>query len=358
MTKPETPLKFRTGHEMKNRFMLAPMTNTQSFENGHLSDDEYKWLTMRSQGQFGMVMTCASHISPLGQGFPGQLAIFSDEYIEDHKRLASGIKKYGNLAVIQLHHAGMRSPSKLIGQAPVCPSDNDEFAARGMTLEEVRNLRDDFINGAVRAQKAGYDGIEVHGAHGYIIDQFLSPEVNKRDDEYGGSLDNRSRLLFEIVAGIRQKCGKEFLLGVRLSPDKTGTGIHETKAVCQSLIDEGNTDFLDISLWDCFKYPEDEKYSHKTLLEHFTDLDLKDVRYTVAGNIRKGRDIQKILDAGVHFAAIGRSGILHHDFPVKVLSDPDFEPIKLPVSKQHLINEGLGDKFLEYISRWEGFMKN
>ncbi|HPQ40549.1 MAG TPA: NADH:flavin oxidoreductase, partial [bacterium] len=100
---------------MRNRFMLAPMTNTQSYENGHLSDDEYKWLTMRSKGQFGLVMTCASHIHPRGKGFPGQLAIFADAFIDDHKRLVSGIKDYGNLAVIQLHHAGMRSPEKLTG---------------------------------------------------------------------------------------------------------------------------------------------------------------------------------------------------------------------------------------------------
>lgn len=352
-----TPLKFRTGHEMKNRFMLAPMTNTQSFDDGHLSDDEYTWLTMRSKGQFGMVMTCASHIHPHGKGFPGQLAIFSDEFLDDHKRLASGIKEYGNLAVIQLHHAGMRSPAKLTGELPLCPSENEEFGARGMIIGEVRQLRDDFIAGAVRAKKAGYDGIEIHGAHGYIVNQFLSNEVNKRTDEYGGSLENRSRLLFEIVEGIREECGNDFLLGVRISPEGTGIDIDEAKAVCQRLINEGNTDFLDLSLWDSFKYPENEKYRDKTLLEHFTCLEFKDVKYTVAGNIRTGSDVQKILDAGVDFVAIGRAGILHHDFPAKVIGDRNFVPAKLPISRQHLIDEGLGRKFLDYMSRWDGFVK-
>lgn len=337
--------------------MLAPMTNTQSSENGHLSDDEYRWLTMRSKGQFGLVMTCASHIHPRGKGFPGQLAIFADAFIDDHKRLASGIKDYGNLAVTQLHHAGMRSPEKLTGNVPLCPSDNEVFGARAMTIGEVRQLRDDFIAGAVRAKTAGYDGIEVHGAHGYIVNQFLSSDVNKRTDDYGGSLENRSRLLFEIVGGIREMCGSDFLLGVRISPEGTGLEINEAQIVCQRLIDGGNTDFLDLSLWDSFKLPENLKYRDKTLLDHFTGLDFKDVRYTVAGKIRTGSDVQKILDAGVDFAAIGRSGILHHDFPARVIEDPDFVPVKLPVSRQHLIAEGIGRKFLDYISRWEGFME-
>lgn len=337
--------------------MLAPMTNTQSFENGHLSDDEYRWLTMRSKGQFGLVMTCASHIHPLGKGFPGQLAIFSDAFIDDHKRLASGIKEHGNLAVIQLHHAGMRAPKELAGDVPLCPSDNEEFGARAMTIDDIMQLRDAFVAGAVRARTAGYDGIEVHGAHGYIVHQFLSSDINKRTDEYGGSFENRSRLLFEITEGIRQTCGSDFLVGVRLSPEGTGFDIGEAQSVCRRLIADGHTDFLDISLWDAFKLPENPSYRDKPLLGHFSGLDFKDVRYTVAGNIRTGYDVRKILDAGVDFAAIGRSGILHHDFPARVIENPDFVPVKLPVSRQYLIDEGLGSKFLDYISRWKGFME-
>ena len=89
-------------------------------------------------------------------------------------------------------------------------------------LQEVKQLRDDFIAAAVRSQQAGYDGVEIHGAHGYIVCQFLSELYNRRDDEYGGTLENRARLLFEIVNGIRQACGPEFLLGVRLSPERFG----------------------------------------------------------------------------------------------------------------------------------------
>lgn len=256
---PNTSVHFPCGASMKNRFMLAPLTNSQSHEDGTLSDEELNWLTMRAKGQFGLVMTCASHVQAVGKGFPRQLGIFSDIHIEGHQKLTSAIKSYGSLAVIQLHHAGMRSPEEIINEAPVCPSDSSKHGARALSLEEVKQLRDDFIQAAIRAKKSGYDGVEIHGAHGYILTQFLSSKINHREDEYGGSLENRARIIFEIVNGVRAACGKDFLLGIRLSPERFGMKLMEMKVICQLLIDEGNIDFLDISLWDSFKYPEEEE---------------------------------------------------------------------------------------------------
>lgn len=349
-------ITFSCGLQMKNRFMLAPLTNQQSHENGQLSDDEFKWLTMRAKGGFGLVMTCASHVQKIGKGFPGQLGIFSDDLIEGHKKLASTIKSYGSLAVIQLHHAGMRSPFEVIKQKAVCPSDIEKHNARALTLDEVYQLKDDFIHAAIRAQKCGYDGVEVHGAHGYILTQFLSSDINKRQDHYGGSLENRSRLLFEIIDGIRATCGKEFLLGVRLSPERFGMKLSEIKIISQQFIDKGNVDFLDLSLWDCFKKPEEYPDSNKTLLQHITDLDFKNVKLTVAGNIRTGDDVQNVLDSGVDFVTIGRSGILHHDFPKRVIENPNFKPIEIPVSENYLQSEGLSNTFIDYMRRWDGFV--
>ncbi|MCX7547601.1 NADH:flavin oxidoreductase [Xanthomarina sp. F1114] len=354
--KPSDSIEFSCGIKMKNRFMLAPLTNQQSHENGQLSDDEYNWLTMRAQGGFGLVMTCASHVQEIGKGFPGQLGIFADDLIDGHKKLVSKIKSQNSVAVIQLHHAGMRSPFEVIKQKAVCASDNEKHHARALTLEEVKQLKEDFIQAAIRAQKCGYDGVEVHGAHGYILTQFLSSDINKRTDEYGGSLKNRSRLLFEIVEGISKACGKTFLLGVRLSPERFGMKLSEIKTVSQQLIDENHIDFLDLSLWDCFKPAEDYSDSKKTLLEQVTDLNFKNVKLTVAGKIRTGEDVQKVLDAGVDFVSIGRSGILHHDFPKRVIDNPNFIPIENPVSVAYLKNEGLSDIFIDYMRRWEGFV--
>jgi len=325
MTNKNSKITFACRAMMKNRFMLAPLTNQQSHDDGQLSNDELKWLTMRAEGGFGLVMTCASHVQEVGKGFAGQLGIFSDHLIDGHIKLTNNIKEQGSLAVIQLHHAGMRSPAELIHEKPVCPSDNEKTNACGLTLEEVVQLRDDFINAAIRAKKC--------------------------------SQVNRSRLLFEIVDGIREKCGKDFLLGVRLSPERFGMDIEEVRSVCQRLINGGNIDFLDISLWDSFKIPNEEKYQNSTLLEHFSNLDFKKVKWTVAGKISDAVDVQKILDAGVDFVSIGTSAILHHNFPKLVIEDPGFSPIAIPVSEAHLKKEGLGEKFVMYLKRWPDFVK-
>jgi len=357
MTNANSTMTFSCGAIMKNRFMLAPLTNQQSHENGQLSNDELKWLTMRAEGEFGLVMTCASHVQEVGKGFPGQLGIFSDNLNKGHIKLTSNIKEQGSLAVIQLHHAGMRTPAELINGNPVCPSNYEETNAHGLTLEEVKQLRDDFITAAIRAKKCGYNGVEVHGAHGYILTQFLSSQINKRTDDYGGSLLNRSRLLFEIVDGIREKCGKDFLLGVRLSPERYGMDLEEVKSVCQRLINVGNIDFLDISLWDSFKIPYEKKYQNITLLEHFNNLDFKKVKWTVAGKISNAVDVQNILDSGVDFVSIGTSAILHHNFPKLIMENPTFNPIAIPVSEEHLKKEGLSKKFIAYLKRRPGFVK-
>ena len=145
MTNLNSTLKFNNGSAMKNRFMLAPLTNRQSHDDGQLSNDELNWITKRAEGGFGLVMTCASHVQEVGKGFPGQLGIFNDDLNDGHRRITKNIKKQGALAVIQLHHAGMRSPKELIGESPVCPSKNEETNARALTLKEINQLKNDFV---------------------------------------------------------------------------------------------------------------------------------------------------------------------------------------------------------------------
>ena len=145
MSKILTSLDFSRGPEMKNRFMLAPLTNSQSHEDGIMSEEEFHWLTKRAEGGFGLTMTCASHVQAIGKGFPGQMGVFSDDHLEGLTRLANRINSLDSISIVQLHHAGMRSPKELIGEDPVCPSTNEEFSARALSLDEVKMLRDDFI---------------------------------------------------------------------------------------------------------------------------------------------------------------------------------------------------------------------
>ncbi len=167
----------------------------------------------------------------------------------------------------------MRSPRDLIGTQPVCPSDDAETGARALSRDEVEQLRDDFIAAAVRAERAGFDGVELHGAHGYVLCQFLCPETNRRTDEYGGSLENRS------PPAVRHRRRHPRALPQRLHA--WASGCRPSGSACAStrrgpspqlLINSGSIDFLDLSLWDVFKEPQDEPFRGRSLLSYFTDL--------------------------------------------------------------------------------------
>jgi 2,4-dienoyl-CoA reductase-like NADH-dependent reductase (Old Yellow Enzyme family) len=341
---------------MKNRFMLAPLTNCQSHDDGCLSDDEFHWLTLRAAGGFGLTMTCAAHVQARGQGFAGQLGVFDDRHLPGLARLAAALKAHGSLAMMQLHHAGMRAPAALIGETPVCPSDNGETGARAMTAGEVAQLAADFVAAALRAERAGFDGVELHGAHGYVLSQFLSPEINSRTDHYGGSPENRARLLFEIVAEVRARCRPDFVLGVRLSPERFGLKLGEIREVARQLLASGAVDLLDLSLWDVFKGPEEAEYQGRSLLSYFTGLERGATRIGAAGKVLGGEDAQRVLDAGADFAIIGRGAILHHDFPRRVQADPAFRAVSPPVTAEYLRSEGLGPAFVRYMGNWKGFV--
>ncbi len=358
MTDLFAPLDFVRGPAMKNRFMLAPLTNTQSHPDGRMSDEEFKWLTMRAQGGFGLTMTCAAHVQAQGQGFPGQMGVFSDEHLEGLTRMATAIKAAGSLSSAQLHHAGMRSPAELIGHAPVCPSDNEEFKARSLTGGEVEQLTEDFIAAAVRSQKAGFDGVELHGAHGYVLCQFLSGEINTRTDQWGGSLENRARIITDIIAGIRARCRPDFTLGLRLSPERFGLKLAEIRDLAGELMRGGALDYLDMSLWDYRKEPMEEEFKGKTLMSYFTELGRGETRLGVAGKVMTGDDAAQALERGADFVLVGRGAILHHDFPRQVRADAHFRPISLPVSREHLGAEGLSPAFITYMDGWKGFVSS
>ena len=348
-------LPFTRGPAMKNRLMLAPLTNQQSHADGRLSDAEYHWLTKRASGGFGLVMTAASHVQAVGQGFPGQLGIFGDEHLEGLTRLAAGIRERGALSAVQLHHAGYRAPKELVG-TPVCPSNHDETSSRGLTLEEVYQLRDDFITAAKRAEKAGFDGVEVHGAHGYILAEFLSPEVNQRTDQYGGNGENRARLLFEIIDGIRAQCRPDFQVGLRLSPERYAQQLDDVVAVAARVMHEGKIDYLDLSLWDVGKEPEDERFKGRTLMSYFTELPRGGIRLGAAGKVMSGQTAAWVIQSGCDFVTIGRGAILRHDFPERVRADTAYKSPALPVSIAHLLDEGLSLPFIDYMNSWPGFV--
>lgn len=356
MTSLFSPLTLAHGPAWKNRFMLAPLTNTQSHPDGVLSDVEYNWLTLRAKGGFGLTMTCAAHVQAVGQGFPGQLGAFDDKHLEGLARLAAGIKAHGSVSSLQIHHAGNRSPKELVG-TPVCPSDDTKTGARALTLAEVEALRDAYIAAAVRAETAGFDGVEIHGAHGYILAQFLSSEINHRDDRYGGSLENRARIIMEIIDGIRAATKPDFQLGLRLSPERFGLKLAEIRDVTAEILRDQKIDFLDMSLWDVAKEPNEEEHKGRTLMSVFTDLPRGQVRLGAAGKVMTGKDAAGVLDAGCDYVVVGRGAILRHDFPKRVQADANYLSPPTPVTIQHLLDEGLSPAFVQYMRQWPNFVE-
>ncbi len=352
----DQPLSFKRGPAMKNRFMLAPLTNMQSHADGILSDAEYHWLTMRSAGGFGLTMTCAAAASQGGQAWPGQLGMFDKRHFDGMKRLAEGIKANESLAMAQLHHGGLRSDTKLTGLDLVAPSDHAKSGARAMLESEVEQVIEDFAQSALRCEKAGFHGVELHAAHSYLICQFLSPQYNQRTDRYGGSLENRARLLRAMISRIRELTRADFTVGARLSPERFGLSTAEMLALAEELMAEGDLDFLDMSLWDCFKEPEEETFKGRALIDWFADLPRGDTMLGVCGKLRTPDDIVRAKNAGSDLVILGRAGIIHHDFPAKMMADPRFMPVPNPVPADHLRKEGLSETFVNYMRSWDGFV--
>jgi 2,4-dienoyl-CoA reductase-like NADH-dependent reductase (Old Yellow Enzyme family) len=350
------PFALRHGRPLSNRLVLAPLTNQQSHPDGTLSDAEFHWLTMRAKGGFALTMTCAAHVQKGGQAFPGQLGIWSDAHLPGLIRLASAIRAEGSVSAVQLHHGGRRTEPDLSGEPRRAPWDDVETGASALSTAEVEQLRDDFIAAALRAERAGFEGVELHSAHGYMLCSFLDADNNHRADCYGGSFENRSRLLFEIIDGIRAATGPRFQLGVRTSPERFGIPLAEARELARRLLASEQLDYLDLSLWDVFKAPAEEAHAGTELIDHFADLPRHGTALGVAGKITTAPHAQKCLDRGADFVLIGRGAILHHDFAARAIADPDFTARTLPVPAETLAAEGLSPGFIGYLRSWKGFV--
>lgn len=349
-------LALNNGKTVNNRLWLAPLTNLQSEKDGILSDDEYHWLVKRAEGGFAVVHTCAALAEASGQGFPGQLGVHDDRHLAGMSRLAEGISSQGAKGIVQLHHAGFRTPVDVaLGGVPVSPSAEEKYHSRALKTNDVEHIIEQFVLSAERCQRAGFDGVEVHGAHSYLIAQFLSAKYNRRTDGFGGTLENRSRVLMEITSGIRERCGSEFIVGVRLSPEGFGVELDEMKTVFEWLVESGWVNYIDLSLWDVRKTIND---GNDLLIDQFMSLPRGDVMVGVAGHIYSGEDAQWCLDRGADFVLPGRAAILHFDFAQRVMNDVNFKQVDLPVSRDYLRQQVLGETFIDYMSKWDGFVKN
>jgi len=298
---------------------------------------------------------CGATVHPLGKGYPRQLGIHSDQHLPGLERLANALRKAGAISSVQIMHSGARAKVELIGAQPVGVVD-DEAGVRGLSTGEVDQMVEDFIIAGLRAEKAGFDGIELHAAHGYLLCEFLDRARNHRVDRYGGSAEGRSRALMDILSGLRERAGPSFQIGVRLSPERYGIDFAEILDLAQRIMASGMSDYIDISCWDTFKEPDDPAFKGRSIMDWFTDLSRGATRLGVAGKLTTARNVLECLRRNADFVLIGRGAILHHDFPKRISSNPDFTSATLPVSRAYLEDEGLGGHFIDYMATWAGFV--
>lgn len=347
MPSPADPLHLAHGPMWRNRLALAPLTNRQSHTDGVLSDDEIAWLTARAEGGFGLVMTAAAFVSPAGHVWPGQLGISTDEQLPRLRRLAEGLRAAGARSAVQLHHGGRRADPAIIGRPAQCPWDDPDHGAVAMTIDDIHDAVADFVAAAVRAERAGFDGVEIHGAHGYLLGQFLDTSRNHRTDAYGGTITDRWRIVAEVMQGIRSATGDDFTLGLRLSPEGFGIPLDDGREYARRALDSGLLDYLELSLWDVFMHSRTG--GDGLLIDHFVDLPRGSTKLGVAGKVLSTADAQWCLDKGADYVSVGRGAIVHHDFAARACADASFAARALPVPVDVLRQERLGPAFIDYL---------
>jgi len=240
------------GVTIKNRLAVSPMVTVYCDTDGMATERFIAYHETKAKGGWGMIIVEDYAVDPLGRGFwtPG---LWKDEQIASHARLTERVRRAGSAIIAQIYHAGRQTSAGLIGAQPVsasplpCPAMGE--IPRELSVAEIEKIVSQFGDTALRARQAGFDGVEVHGAHGYLIAQFMSSYSNKRSDAYGGPLENRLRFPLDIIADIRKKCGSDFLIGFRISGDEKvpgGRAIEETKAVAIRLEKQG-VDLLHVS---------------------------------------------------------------------------------------------------------------
>jgi 2,4-dienoyl-CoA reductase-like NADH-dependent reductase (Old Yellow Enzyme family) len=243
------------GLEIKNRVAMTAMGVNLAAAGGGVNDDIIAFYEARARGGIGLIVSGLCRVMDgAGAAEPCQLASRNPADVQGLARLMDTVHKYGARMFIQLQHPGRLASVTVGGEQPVSASavvnPVTGEAPRSLTVSEIGEIREAFVKAARLAQMAGVDGIELHGAHGYLINSFLSPYLNRRDDDYGGNFENRLRFLLEILAGIRTVCGQRFPLGVRLSAEEfLGDEGNDLAASCRiaAELEKAGTDFLDLS---------------------------------------------------------------------------------------------------------------
>ncbi len=325
---------------------MAPMTNFSSNQDGTVSDAEVKYYARRSAG-VGMVITACTYVTANGKGFHGEFGGDRDEFIPSLKRLASAIKEKGSKAILQIFHGGRQVPPELVNgdvvSASSIPAEGEgKPVPRELSEQEVEAIIRDFGETTRRAIESGFDGVEIHGANGYLIQQFFSPHSNRREDCWGGSLDKRLNFPLAVVDEVKNVAAKyandSFIIGYRFSPEEPETpGI--TMADTLYLIDalaEKDLDYLHVSLIDFWSTPRRGIDDTRSRIEIIQERVGSRVPVIGVGSIQTADEALKALETGIPLLALGREIIMDPDWVQKIAGGKENEIItKIDKTKQN-----------------------
>ncbi len=232
--------------ELDNRIVFPPIATNFADEQGFVTEKLINYLCNIARGGVGFIIVENTAVNMEGRNLPREPRLDDDKYITGFRRLVDEIHEAGAKVSIQLHHGGRSSSSKIHGFTPAGPSATAcpvfKEIPRAMTKDDIKRTIKDFAQAALRAKKAGVDAVEIHGASGFLVAQFLSPYANKRTDEYGGSLENRLRFPLELIREVRKAVGPDFVIGYRFSGDEfiaEGLSLEDHKEIAPQLVKAG-----------------------------------------------------------------------------------------------------------------------
>ncbi|VWB09642.1 NADH-dependent flavin oxidoreductase [Burkholderia lata] len=320
------PFTFPNGITLRNRVLMAPMTTWSSNPDGTVSDQELAYYRRRVNG-VGAVLTGCTHVTENGIGFTDEFAAHDDRYMPSLRALAQAAKSGGAPAILQIFHAGNKAVPALVPdgvlvsasamKAPPGPFNNGELESRALTHDEIGEMIRAFGETTRRAIEAGFDGVELHGAHGFLIQNFFSPLFNRRTDAWGGSLENRMRFPLALVAELRrviaQHADRPFLLGYRISPEEPDAGglrVDDTLTLIDRLIVAG-IDYIHVSLTDLLDAKPLDSTDERRTIERVVEAVQQRVPVIAAGQIRTPAQAEAALALGLSVVAVGKGLVMN-----------------------------------------------
>jgi 2,4-dienoyl-CoA reductase-like NADH-dependent reductase (Old Yellow Enzyme family) len=264
------------GLTLPNRFVRSATQDFMATDEGEVTDRQVELYRLLAEGEVGLIISGHAFAQPSGKASPRQLAVYDDRFIAGLGRIAAAVHHFPSRIVLQIAHAGRQTKEKLCGCTPVSASavydPVSKIMPRELTSIEIEALIVDFIQAARRARDAGFDGVQLHAAHGYLLSSFLSPHTNRRTDIWGGPLENRARVLVEILKGIRSLLGRGFPVITKLnSSDFLDGGLTvEESARAAAILEAAGIDGIEVSggtaeagrgsIWPGLRKEEDEGY--------------------------------------------------------------------------------------------------